>query len=189
MHWTILTRCDRNCRPQSIRLVGMSIAEETWDRPPKPIPHVVYIFERCRTDKGIQDDARTAIATCFSRRSSKRLPDLGADMRGRRCRALDNRGARPEPAARVLEALTRNFVFTVPGLYQIKQAGFGSINLAKGFRLLQAEASHLEVTTRGPHLAQHMVDCLRNIVLFSCPHVYSSSLSGFRKSSRRSNWR
>jgi hypothetical protein len=65
----------------------------------------------------------------------------------------------------------------------------GSINAAKGFRLLQAEASHMEVTTRGPHLAQHLVDGLRNIVLFSCPHVYLSNLSGFRKSSRRSNWR
>jgi hypothetical protein len=69
-------------------------------------------------------------------------------------------------------------VLTVPALHQIKQAGFRSINPAKGFRLLQAEASHLEVTTRGPHLAQHMVDGLRNIVLFSCPHVYLSNLSG-----------
>ena len=65
-----------------------------------------------------------------------------------------------------------------PRLHQIKQVGFGLINPAKGFRLLQAEASHMEVTPRGPHLAQHMVDCLRNIVLFSCPHVYSTNLSG-----------
>jgi hypothetical protein len=31
-------------------------------------------------------------------------------------------------------------VFVAPGLHQIKQAGFGQINPAKGFRLLQAEA-------------------------------------------------
>jgi hypothetical protein len=35
---------------------------------------------------------------------------------------------------------------------------FGSINPAKGFGLLQAEAFQREVATRGPHLAQHMVD-------------------------------
>jgi len=68
-------------------------------------------------------------------------------------------------------------VFTVPALHQIKQAGFRSINPAKGFRLLQAEASHLEVTTRGPHLAQHMVDRLSNIVLVSCPHVDLSTVT------------
>jgi hypothetical protein len=37
----------------------------------------------------------------------------------------------------------------------------------KASALLQAEASHMEVTTRGPHLAQHLVDGLRNIVSFS----------------------
>ena len=56
--------------------------------------------------------------------------------------------------------------FAVPGLRQISKAGFGSINPAKGFRLLQAEASHAEVTLRRLHLMQHMEDCLCNIVVF-----------------------
>jgi hypothetical protein len=55
----------------------------------------------------------------------------------------------------------------VPGLHQISEAGFGSINPAKGFRLLQAEARHTEVTPRGLYLVQQLIDCLRNIALFS----------------------
>jgi hypothetical protein len=35
----------------------------------------------------------------------------------------------------------RVFVLAVPGLHQISEGAFGSINPAKGFRLLQAEAS------------------------------------------------
>jgi len=57
--------------------------------------------------------------------------------------------------------------FAVPGLRQISKAGFGSINPAKGFRLLQAEASYTEVTPCGLHLVQHMVDRLCNAILFS----------------------
>lgn len=52
----------------------------------------------------------------------------------------------------------------VSGLHQISKAGFGSINSAKGFSMLQAEASHAEVTPRRLHLVQQTVDCLRNIV-------------------------
>jgi hypothetical protein len=48
-----------------------------------------------------------------------------------------------------------------------RNTSFGSINPVKGFRLLEAEASHAEVTPRGLHLVQHMVDCLSNIVPFS----------------------
>jgi hypothetical protein len=59
------------------------------------------------------------------------------------------------------------FVFAVPGMHQISNAGFGSINSAKRFRLLQTEASHTDVTTRGLHLAQHLIDRLRNIVHLS----------------------
>jgi hypothetical protein len=62
--------------------------------------------------------------------------------------------------------MRRVLAFAVPGLRQISNASFGSINPAKGFRLLQAEASHTEVTPRGLHLIQHLVDCLRNAVLF-----------------------
>jgi hypothetical protein len=69
-------------------------------------------------------------------------------------------------------------VFAVQRLHQISKAGFGSINPAKGFRLLQAEASHPEVTLRGLQLVQYMVDCVRNLALFGCPHVYLSNLSG-----------
>jgi hypothetical protein len=54
-----------------------------------------------------------------------------------------------------------------PGLHQTRDVSFGSINPAKDFRLLEAEASHAEVAPRGLHLVQHMVDCLSNIVLFS----------------------
>jgi hypothetical protein len=59
------------------------------------------------------------------------------------------------------------FVFAVPGLHQISNAGFGSINSPKGFRLLQTEASHTDVTPRGLHLARHLIDRLRNLVHFS----------------------
>jgi hypothetical protein len=52
-------------------------------------------------------------------------------------------------------------------LPQISKASFGSINPVKGFRLLEEKASHAEVTPRGLHLVQHMVDCLSNIVPFS----------------------
>jgi hypothetical protein len=57
--------------------------------------------------------------------------------------------------------------FAVPGLHQIGKVSFGLINPAKGFRLLEAEASDAELTPRGLHLVQHMVDCLGNIDLFS----------------------
>jgi hypothetical protein len=58
-------------------------------------------------------------------------------------------------------------VRAVPGLHQICNAGCGSIYSAKGFCLLSAEASHTEVTPRCLHLVQRMIDCRRNIVLFS----------------------
>jgi hypothetical protein len=52
-----------------------------------------------------------------------------------------------------------------PGLYhQTSNANFGSIKPAKGFRLVDTEASHAEVTPRGVDLAQQMVDCLSNIL-------------------------
>ena len=63
--------------------------------------------------------------------------------------------------------MRRVVAFAVLGLRQFSNASFSSINPANGFRLLQAEASHTEVTPRGPHLIQHLVDCLRNVVLFS----------------------
>jgi hypothetical protein len=69
-------------------------------------------------------------------------------------------------------------VFAVQALHQISKAGFGSIDPAKSFRLLQAEASHPEVTPRGLQLVQYMVDCVRNLVLFGCRHAYLSNLSG-----------
>jgi hypothetical protein len=55
---------------------------------------------------------------------------------------------------------------TVPGLHDSK-VGFGPINSAKRFGLLQAESSHMEVTTRGPQLVQHLVEYFRNLVLLS----------------------
>jgi hypothetical protein len=51
-----------------------------------------------------------------------------------------------------------------PGRYQTSNADFGSIKPAKGFRLLETEASHAEVTPRGFDLVQQMVDCLSNIL-------------------------
>jgi hypothetical protein len=57
--------------------------------------------------------------------------------------------------------------FAVTRLHQISKARFGSINPAKGFRLLEAEASHAEVTSGGIHLVQHLVNCRSNIVPFS----------------------
>jgi hypothetical protein len=57
--------------------------------------------------------------------------------------------------------------FVVTRLHQISKARLGSINPAKGFRLLEAKAGHAEVTPRGIHLVQHVVDCLGNIVPFS----------------------
>jgi hypothetical protein len=53
-----------------------------------------------------------------------------------------------------------------PGLHQTRKAGFGPINPAKGFRLLQAESSHTEVTPRGLYLVQQLVECLRDVVIF-----------------------
>jgi hypothetical protein len=55
-----------------------------------------------------------------------------------------------------------------PGFYQTSNANFGSIRPAKGFRLLETEASHAEVTPRSLDLVQQMVDCLSNVDLFSC---------------------
>ena len=60
----------------------------------------------------------------------------------------------------------RLLVSVVPGLHQVSKISFGAINPAKSFRLLQAEASHAEVTLRRLHLMQHMEDCLCNIVVF-----------------------
>jgi hypothetical protein len=51
-----------------------------------------------------------------------------------------------------------------PGLCQTSNANFGSIKPAKGFRLLETEASHAEVTPRGFDLVQQMVDCVSNIL-------------------------
>jgi len=53
------------------------------------------------------------------------------------------------------------------GLHQTGKAGLGPINPAKGFRLLQAESGDTEVTPRCLHLVQHLVEGLRNIVLFN----------------------
>jgi hypothetical protein len=58
-------------------------------------------------------------------------------------------------------------LLAVPGLHQASNANFGSIKPTKGFRLLETEAGHAEVTPRGLHLVQHKVDCLCNNVLFS----------------------
>jgi hypothetical protein len=52
-------------------------------------------------------------------------------------------------------------VLTRPGF---SKGNFGSINPAKGFRLLQAAEESYGVTPRGLHLVQHVVDCLHNIV-------------------------
>jgi hypothetical protein len=54
-----------------------------------------------------------------------------------------------------------------PGLCQTSNANFGSIKPAKGFRLLETEASQAEVTPRGLDVVQQLVDRLSNIVLFS----------------------
>ena len=54
-----------------------------------------------------------------------------------------------------------------PGLHQTSNANFGSIKPTKGFRLLETEAGHAEVTSRGLHFVQHKVDCLSSDVLFS----------------------
>jgi hypothetical protein len=61
------------------------------------------------------------------------------------------------------------FVFAVPqsrGMHQMTEAGFCSINSAKGFHLLHVEASQLQFTQRGLHLVQDMIDCFPNIVRF-----------------------
>jgi hypothetical protein len=64
---------------------------------------------------------------------------------------------------------TRRFVVrsTLSRLLQTSKVSFGSINSAKGFGLPQAESSHKEVTPRGLHLVQNLVERLRNIILFS----------------------
>ncbi|MEK9284741.1 MULTISPECIES: hypothetical protein [unclassified Bradyrhizobium] len=61
----------------------------------------------------------------------------------------------------------------VPGLHQISKVGFGSIYSAKRFCLAHAEASYGEVTPRGLHLVQRMIDCLGNIVAnhIGCPSL------------------
>jgi hypothetical protein len=47
---------------------------------------------------------------------------------------------------------------TVPGPHQINEAGFRSINSAKHFCLPRAERGYGEVTPRGLHLMQRMID-------------------------------
>ena len=70
-------------------------------------------------------------------------------------------------AARALNRIL--FVVAVPqrrGLDQMINAGFCSINSAKGFHLLHVEASQLQFTQRGLHLVQDMIDRFPNIVRF-----------------------
>jgi hypothetical protein len=45
----------------------------------------------------------------------------------------------------------------VQGLQQISKADFGLINPAESFNLLQAQASHTEITPHGLQLVEHMV--------------------------------
>ncbi|MBR0903789.1 hypothetical protein JQ588_14185 [Bradyrhizobium liaoningense] len=47
----------------------------------------------------------------------------------------------------------------IPGLLEIGKAGFGSIQSATCFCLPHAEGGQGEVTPRGLHLMQRMIDC------------------------------
>ena len=55
----------------------------------------------------------------------------------------------------------------MPKLRQISKADLGSIYSAKGFCLMQAKTGHTKVPSGGVHLVQNMINCLRQIVLFT----------------------
>ncbi|MCK1618922.1 hypothetical protein IVA96_20240 [Bradyrhizobium sp. 159] len=71
----------------------------------------------------------------------------------------------------------------IPGLHQISKVGFGSIYSAKRFCLPHAEASYGEITPRGLHLVQRMIDRLGNVVAndIDCPRFEEDPPYGFRK--------
>ncbi|MCK1678021.1 hypothetical protein IVA87_00665, partial [Bradyrhizobium sp. 147] len=86
----------------------------------------------------------------------------------------------------------------IPGLHQISKVGFGSIYSAKRFCLPHAEASYGEITPRGLHLVQRMIDCLGNVVAdhIDCPRfeikirpINSESVDTFATAIQRSTSR